>query len=162
MNHTLSDLFGMGTELSALQMATRGVVVFAFTLLMIRISGRRSLGQHSPFDACITVLLGAILARGVVGASPFWPTIATGGALVLLHRVIAMISSRVAGFDVLVNGRPRTLLAEGSIDRAAMRKALVSGADPSQALREHSVPDNPALAREIVLERNGVISVLKR
>ncbi len=162
MNDLLGVLFGSGTELTAPQMALRGVVVFAFTLLMIRISGRRSLGQHSPFDACITVLLGAILARGVAGASPFWPTIATGASLVLLHRAIAMISARVPGFDVLINGRPRTILTEGTVDPAAMRKALLSGADLLQALREHSVPENPALAREVVLERNGVISVLMR
>ncbi len=162
MNDMLSDLFGVGTELTAAQMALRGVFVFAFTLLMIRISGRRSLGQHSPFDACITVLLGAILARGVVGASPFWSTIATGGALVLLHRAIAMLSSRLPRFDVLVNGRPRTLVTEGAVDNGAMRKALVSAADLVQALREHSVPADLAQARQIVLERNGVISVLKR
>ena len=162
MNDMLSNLFGVGTELTAGQMAARGVLVFAFTLLMIRISGRRSLGQHSPFVACITVLLGSILARGVVGASPFWSTIAAGGALVLLHRAIAMLSSRLPRLDVLVNGRPRTLVTDGTIDNGAMRKALVSSADLLQALREHSVPADLALARQIVLERNGVISVLKR
>ena len=162
MNDMLVDLFGVGTHLTATQMALRGVVVFAFTLLMIRISGRRSLGQHSPFDACITVLLGSILARCVVGASPFWPTIATGVALVLVHRTIAMLSVRIPGFGVLVNGRPRTLVSEGTIDQAALRKGLVSSADLLQALREHSVPEDPSLARQVVLERNGVISVVKR
>ncbi len=162
MNDLINNLFGTGTELSPSQMALRGVLVFVFTLLLLRISGRRSLGQHSPFDACITVLLGSVLARGVVGASPFWSTIASGAALVLLHRAIAMVSSRVPSFDVLVNGRPRTLLADGAVDETAMQKALVSFADLSQALREHSVPADLTLARQIVLERNGVISVLKR
>ena len=162
MNDMLVDLFGVGTHLTATQMALRGVVVFAFTLLMIRISGRRSFGQHSPFDVCLTVLLGSILARGVVGASPFWPTIATGVALVLLHRLIAMLSGRLPGFAVLVNGRPRTLVREGIIDRVALRKGLVSSADLEQALREHAVPEDYSLARQIVLERNGIITVLKR
>jgi uncharacterized membrane protein YcaP (DUF421 family) len=162
MNYTLAELFGQGINLTAGQMTARGVVVFALTLLMIRISGRRSLGQHSAFDVCITVLLGSILSRCVVGASPFWPTVATGAALVLLHRAIAMLSVRLPRFDVLVNGRPRTLVTEGRVSEAALRKALVSRADLLQALREHSVPEDLALARQIVLERNGVISVLKR
>ncbi len=162
MNYTLLDLFGQGIHLTASQMIARGVVVFTLTLLMLRISGRRSLGQHSSFDACITVLLGAVLSRGVVGASPFWPTIATGVALVLLHRAIAMLSVRLPRFDVLVNGRPRTLLSDGRVSEAALRKGLVSAADLLQALREHSVPEDLTLARQIILERNGVISVLKR
>jgi uncharacterized membrane protein YcaP (DUF421 family) len=161
MNETLVDLFGVGTHLTATQMALRGVVVFALTLLMIRISGRRSLGQHSSFDVCITVLLGSVLARGVVGASPFWPTIATGLGLVLLHRAIGMVSARVPAIDILVNGRPRTLVSEGRVDASAMRKGLVSRADLLQALRENSVPEDPSLARRIVLERNGVISILQ-
>jgi uncharacterized membrane protein YcaP (DUF421 family) len=162
MNHTLVDLFGTGTELSATQMALRALAVFALTLLMIRVSGRRSLGQHSSFDVCITVLLGSVLSRAVVGASPFWPTIAAGFALVLLHRAIGMLSALLAGFDVLVNGRPRTLVLEGNIDQVAMRKGLVATADLLQALREESVPEDPARVKRMVLERNGRISILKR
>jgi uncharacterized membrane protein YcaP (DUF421 family) len=162
MNDMVANLFGVGTDLTATQMALRGLAVFALTLLMIRISGRRSIGQHSSFDACIPVLLGSVLARCVVGASPFWPTIATGVALVLLHRAIAMLSLRVPRFDVLVNGRPRTLVIDGTINHAAMRKGLVSSGDLLQALREHSVPEDLSLARQIVLERNGAISVLER
>lgn len=161
MNETLVDLFGVGTHLSATQMALRGLVVFALTLLMIRISGRRSLGQHSSFDVCITVLLGSILARGVVGASPFGPAIATGFGLVLLHRAIGMVSARVPAIDILVNGRPRTLVSEGRVDPSAMRKGLVSRADLLQALREKSVPEDPSRVRRVVLERNGVISILQ-
>jgi uncharacterized membrane protein YcaP (DUF421 family) len=111
---------------------------------------------------CVTVLLGSILARGVVGASPFWPTIAAGFALVLLHRVLGMLSARLPAFDVLVNGRPRVLVVDGNIDRSAMHKGLVSSADLLQALRVHSVPEDLSLVRQIVLERSGVLSVLKR
>src|SRR5579862_9709819 len=102
MTEILATLWGSGADLNAVQMSVRGVVVFA--LFLFRISGRRSLSQHSPFDACITVLLGAILSRCVVGASPFLPTIASGAALVLLHRAVAMLSVRFRRFDVLVNG----------------------------------------------------------
>ena len=114
MNDILTQLFGSSSDLNVLQMVLRGVLVFALTLLMYRISGRRSLGQHSLFDVCVTVLLGAILSRAVVGASPLLPTIATGFALVLFHRAIAHVSARSESFSTLVNGRPRTLVQDGS------------------------------------------------
>jgi uncharacterized membrane protein YcaP (DUF421 family) len=162
MNAILSTLFGEGTDLTVIQMVARGVTVFIFTLLMLRVSGRRSFGQHSPFDACITVLLGSILARAVAGASPFLPTIASGMALVLLHRAIAMISIRSPSMEKLVSGSPRTLVSNGELVSTALHKGLVSQADILQALREHAHAGSIADARLVTLERNGTISVLLR
>jgi uncharacterized membrane protein YcaP (DUF421 family) len=114
----LRSIFGEGSDLSISQMALRGVVVLVLTLAMIRLAGRRAFGQHSPFDACLTVLLGSILARCVVGASPFWPTIATGVVLALCHRAMAMLAIRSVKFDRWINGRPRVLARDGELNRA--------------------------------------------
>ncbi len=59
MDELASTLFGQGDDLDVLQMALRGAAVFLLTLAMIRVSGRRSVGQHRAFDACTTVLLGS-------------------------------------------------------------------------------------------------------
>jgi uncharacterized membrane protein YcaP (DUF421 family) len=158
----LFTVFGEGTDLTLTQMAARGVTVFVFTLCMLRISGRRSFGQHSPFDACITVLLGSILARAVAGASPFLPTIGTGVVLVVLHRAIAMISIRAPAVEKLLSGSPRTLVCDGKIIAAAQKRALVSTADILQALRERAQLESIGEAKKVTLERNGIISVLKR
>ncbi len=160
MESMLTALFGSGNALTAIQMSLRGVVIFFLTLLMLRISGRRSFGQHSPFDACITVLMGSILARAIVGASPFLPTVVTGIALVLLHRCIGMVSIRTPAIERLISGSPRTLVLDGVVDRHAAFKGLVSESDIIQALREQAATEDLTKARRVTLERNGVISVL--
>src|ERR1700709_2221876 len=99
----IDTLFGNGGHLNALQMTLRAVAVFALALAMIRVSGRRSFGQHRPFDSCTTVLLGAVLSRAVVGASPFWATMCAGAAIVALHRLIAMACLRWTWFETLVS-----------------------------------------------------------
>jgi hypothetical protein len=81
-------LFGQGSELEIWQMMARAVAIFFIALLLIRASGRRFFGQHAPFDACVTVLLGAVLSRAVAGASPFWATVAAGGALELQEALM--------------------------------------------------------------------------
>jgi uncharacterized membrane protein YcaP (DUF421 family) len=161
MHSFLVTVFGEGTDLSVEQMTARGVVVFTLTLAMLRVSGRRSFGQHSPFDACITVLLGSILARAVAGASPFVPTVAAGAAMVVLHRILAVVSVRSSRIERFLSGAPRVLASDGVLDPAALRKGLVSHADVMQALRERAQISDLSDSRKVILERNGIISVLK-
>ena len=158
MHEWVLMLFGQGEQLDALQMTLRAVAVFALTLLMIRAAGRRSLGQHRAFDACTTVLLGSVLSRAVVGASPFWPTMAAGAAIVVLHRLIAMASVRWPRFETLVSGDKRELVRGGQCDEAEMRQALVTHRDLDEAVRQKTGNEGARLERA-VLERDGRISV---
>ena len=70
----VNTVFGSGRDLDALQMAARAAAIFIAALVLIRISGRRSFGQRSPFDYVVAILLGATLSRVIVGASPAFPT----------------------------------------------------------------------------------------
>ncbi len=159
---TLRDLglvlFGDGTDLDPLQMALRALAVFVMTLAMIRMSGRRSIGQHRVFDAGTTVLLGAVLSRAVVGASPFWATMAAGLTIVVLHRLVAMASVRWPWFESLVSGDKRLLVRDGRRDESEMRKALVTPRDIDEALRKRAGDESAPLERA-VLERDGEITV---
>ncbi|NVM90562.1 uncharacterized membrane protein YcaP (DUF421 family) [Variovorax sp. SG517] len=155
-------LFGEGSELAAWQMGARALVVFFLALAMIRASGRRSFGQQSPFDTCITVLLGAVLSRAVVGASPFWSTMAAGVALVVTHRLVALASMRWQGFEDLINGHEITLVRDGRMDYDAMRHALVSRKDLDEALRQQAGGVRLDEVERAVLERDGKLSIVRR
>ena len=154
----LETFFGSHSDLNALQMSLRAVAVFVLALAMIRTSGRRSFGQHRPFDACTTVLLGAVLSRAVVGASPFWATMAAGATIVLLHRVIAMASMRWPWFETLISGDKRELVSSEVRNRAEMRRGLVTDRDLDEALRKKTGDEHSSVERA-VLERDGTINV---
>ena len=158
MRDIVQILFGDGEKLDALQMAMRSAVVFVLALAMLRVSGRRSFGQRRSFDACTTVLLGAVLSRAVVGASPFWPTMAAGGVIVLLHRLVAMASLRWPRFETLVSGDKRELVRDGRRDEEEMRKALITQRDLDESVRKKAGDERRPL-RRAVLERDGVITV---
>lgn len=161
MQTWLLQWFGENSNLSALQMSLRAAACFFLLLTMIRLSGRRSFGQHTPFDACVSVLLGAILSRAVVGTSPFFETVAACFSIALLHRLTAMLSVRFAVVDRLMNGKPRMLVCKGDKDPKQMRRALISDADLIQALRERANTEQLDSIQKVTLERNGNISVLR-
>jgi uncharacterized membrane protein YcaP (DUF421 family) len=158
MSSLVDTLFGSGSDLSALQMSLRTVAVFSMTLGFIRIAGRSSFGQHRPFDACTTVLLGSVLSRAVVGASPFWPTMCAGAVIVVMHRAIALVSLYWPSFEVAVAGRERELVRRGRTVRDQMRKGLVTQRDLDEAVRKKVGAAGAPLERA-VLERDGVITV---
>lgn len=154
-------LFGSGTELDSLQMADRAIAVFLLTFAMLRLSGRRSFGQHRAFDACTTVLLGSVLSRAVVGASPFWPTMAAGVAIVVLHRLIASASARWPRFEQFIAGDKRELIRDGARDQRSMLDGLLSDRDLDEAVRGKTGDEATPLDRA-VLERDGSITVKPR
>ncbi len=152
-------LFGADNILTAGQMAVRAALVFVLTLVLIRVSGRRSVGQRTPFDAATTVLLGAILSRGVVGASSFGATVAAAVVLVLLHRVVGWASVRWDGFDVWVNGRDRVVVSEGKRHPQELARALITQRDLVEAIRKKLGRVDWSHVEGATLERDGEMSI---
>ena len=155
-------LFGEGSDLEIWQMAARAMVMFFIALLLIRASGRRSFGQHTPFDACVTVLLGAVLSRAVVGASPFLATVAAGAALVLIHRAMSIATARWPRLEDMVSGREVVIIRDGLLDRQAMLNALLTERNLREAVRQKLGNSDFSRVALAILERDGKITVIGR
>jgi len=154
-------LFGKGPELEIWQMAMRAMTIFFIALVLIRASGRRSFGQHSPFDACVTVLLGAVLSRAVVGASPFWATVAAGAALVAIHRALSVATVRWPSVEDVVAGYEIVVIRDGQLDRQAMRRALLTERNLAEAVRQKLGACDFSRVSLAMLERDGKITVIE-
>src|ERR1700754_300828 len=100
----LVTIFGEGKDLGVLQMSCRGIVVFIIALALIRLSGRRSFGIRTPLDNIITISLGAILSRAIVGASAFLPIIVCCFVIVTLHRGFSWLVVNNKAFGRFIEG----------------------------------------------------------
>src|SRR5881275_2627924 len=127
MNTSLSfdTLLGLGLEpkqLTFLQCSVRGVIVFAATLIMVRLSSKRSLAEKTAFDAVLIVIIASVLARAINGSAAFFPTIGTGFVLVILHRLLGAAAYYSHGFGILIKGNPSILVQNGRLERKNMRR----------------------------------------
>lgn len=157
----LLDLFGEGKDLNILQMSLRSFIIFLYTLFLIRLSGRRSFGFNAPLDLIVTILLGAILSRAVVGASPFLPTLGSGFIISALHRLFAFLAVKHHTFGKITKGIKKPLYENGYFMRKNMTRFLVSEEDIREALRLNLGNESLNDIKTIYIERNGKISIIK-
>jgi uncharacterized membrane protein YcaP (DUF421 family) len=158
----LFTFFGEGKDLDALQMSCRGIVVFIIAFLLIRISGRRSFGIRTPLDNIITISLGAILSRAVVGASGFVPVIVCCFVIVTLHRGFGWLIVHHKAFGRFVEGNKITVFENGKFVGKHLEKGLVCEEDILQGVRKSALTENLDSIDKVYMERNGEISAIRK
>ena len=156
------DIFGQGKDLNVLQMSCRGIVVFIITLLLIRISGRRSFGMRTPLDNIIVITLGALLGRGIVGASSFLPVVVCSLVLVSMHRAFGWAMAHNKRFAELVEGKKILLFEDGQFLEKKLDDALLCKEDVIRGVRKTALTDNLEKIDKIYIENTGEISPVKK
>ena len=162
INQLFGDLLHKDDHLTDWQMTDRAVVAFLLAIILVRLAGRRSFGLQSPFDTVISLLLGATLSRGVVGASSFAGTLGACLVLVILHRLLAYVCLHSAVVSRLVSGKNKVLYEDGRLNQGNMKAMLVSEQDLEDAVRLHGNEATLESVEKVMIERNGQISIVKK
>ncbi len=144
-----------------LQIFGRTAAVYVVVLLGVRLSGKREVGQMTPFDLTLLLLISNAVQNAMTGPD----TSLVGGAvaaatLLILNYVIAEVSGGNRRFRRFIQGQPSLLIHDGQVLNAHMAKEHVSMDELQRSLREHGISNfhDVALA---VLEVDGSISCLK-
>jgi uncharacterized membrane protein YcaP (DUF421 family) len=159
----LNGFLGVGIEpknLTFVQIAVRGIIVFVATLVMVRFGDKRFLSKKTAFDAILGLILASMLARAVNGSSAFWQTLGGGFVLVALHRIIAFGSRRWHAFGIIVKGTSDLVVQDGKIVEAGMLKNDLSEHDLHEDLRMRAQVDDLNKVKAAYAERNGHISIV--
>src|SRR2546425_11088832 len=118
LSQLLHTFLGIGTEprdLTFLQVSVRGVIVFIATLIMVRLSSKRSLAEKTAFDAVLVVIIGSMLSRAINGSAAFLPTLGSGFVLVLVHRLFGLTAFYSHAFGIVLKGKPAVLVQNGRL-----------------------------------------------
>lgn len=165
MKNALDFLFGLHADshtITAVQMTMRAGVLFFVALALLRFSGKHTFGGSTAFDMVVKIMLGAVLSRAVVAASPFWGTVLAGFVFVGLHRLLAWAACRSEWVGWLVKGEAHLLAQHGRIDAKHLRRLNISEKDLLEGLHTNGNLASLDQAEAVYLERNGRISVVKK
>jgi uncharacterized membrane protein YcaP (DUF421 family) len=140
----------------------RGLVVYVALLLGIRLFGRRELGQMTPFDLVVILLIANALQNAMLGPD----SSVTGGLIVaatllIANRLVATSAYRLPWLRRIAEGGPILLINNGGVLTSRLRREGIELADLEQAAREHGVKDLTEVDTA-VLEVDGTVSIIPR
>lgn len=160
----LTAIFGVQQHVDLAQQCARAVLLFAYGLMLLRLSGRRTFGHWSALDVILSIIVGSALGRAMTGSAPLLGTMTAAAVLVVLHVLLGKAVTHSAWLARIVEGDAVLLARNGIIDQGACTAHMISQADLAEALRHEGLDpdcglDNIKLA---VLEPSGKLSVIKQ
>lgn len=140
--------------------AVRTLIAYVALVAGFRVFGRRQLGQMTPIDLVVILLIANALQNAMVGSD----TSVTGGlvaagTLLASNRVFVIARRRLRWFDRVAEGGPILLVSGGEVLSDRLAHEGIDLADLQQAAREHGVPDL-AEVEAAVLEVDGTVSII--
>lgn len=144
-----------------LEVCFRTAVMFVWLLLMIRVIGKRGVGQFSVLELSIVVALGSAAGDPMFYADvPLLHAMLVVSLVVLMQRGLAWWIIRSERVETFLEGTPIELIRDGVLDLAALAQARLSLEDVFENLRQAGVRQLGQVERAY-LEQNGHISVIQ-
>jgi uncharacterized membrane protein YcaP (DUF421 family) len=141
------------------ELVARAAVIYSFLLFILRLTGKRQVGQLAPFDLVLLLVLSNAVQNAMVG-----PDSSVGGGmivcstLVALNGLIGYLTYRSKTLEALIEGRPQIIIHNGVLDEAVMRREKITHHELMSSLRAAGCA-TPIEVHFAILENNGYITV---
>jgi uncharacterized membrane protein YcaP (DUF421 family) len=147
-------------EVSVVEKIVRSVVIYLFLLAAFRFGGKRQIGQLTPFDLVVLLVISNVLQNAIIG-----PDNSVGGGLIgavvilALNAVVVEITFRSKRARRVLEASPTVLIHNGRVLHESLNRERITLEDLHAAMRRAGVLD-VSHVRVAVLEENGGISVI--
>jgi uncharacterized membrane protein YcaP (DUF421 family) len=144
------------------EIVLRASIVYFVLLGLLRLSGKRTVGQFTPFDLLVLVLLGdAVQGSMIAGDESLQGGLILVFTLLTWNRLVGFVTARSEPIARVVEGKAEILARNGKVFEDALKSADLILDDLEEAMREQDCATISQI-RLAVLEKDGRISVLKR
>jgi uncharacterized membrane protein YcaP (DUF421 family) len=158
MHDTWKDMFVMGLPL--LEKILRPVIVYAFLVVGLRLSGKRELVQLNPFDLVVLLTLSNTVQNAIIGDD----NSVTGGiigatSLLLINYLVVRFLYGHRKLDQIVEGKADVLIERGKLHTERLKKELITMSQLEAAARKQGF-DSLREVHECVLEPGGTLTFI--
>ena len=144
-----------------LEVCLRTGVIYFVVLIGVRLSGKREVGQMTPFDLTLLLLISNAVQNAMTGPdTSLVGGVVAASTLLILNYLIAELSGGNRRFRKFVQGQPSLMVHDGQVIMAHMAKEHISMDELQRTMREHGIGSLKDVALA-VLEVDGSISFLK-
>lgn len=131
-------------------------------LLMVRLSGHRTLAQLNAFDLIVTVALGSTLASVITSKDvALSQGLLAFAALIAMQCLLSHLATRSRRLETVINGEPVLLVHRGTLLEKALERTRITGDEVKAAARSQGLAGIGEV-EAVVLETNGKLSVVRR
>jgi len=147
-------------DVSGFEIIARTFIIYAVLVLALRLAGKRELGQMTPFDLVVLLLISNAVQNAMVGSDvSLTGGLIAAGVLISANYGVAAARERVTWFREAVEGTPSVIVSNGKLIAQNMRREGLEEEEVMMALREHGI-DKLEEVRLAVIETDGSISVM--
>ncbi|WP_298438632.1 YetF domain-containing protein [Ottowia sp.] len=144
------------------EFVVRGVVVYLFLLVFLRLTGRRQIGQYDPFDLILLLILSNAVQNSMnAGDNSLVGGLISALTLIGCHVLMSRLTWMSPRLARWIDGRPRVLIRTGQLDADTMRDERLTSDDVHAALRAAGCLHTHEVERATI-ENNGQITVVLR
>lgn len=144
------------------EFVVRGVVVYAFLLFFLRITGRREMGQYDPFDLILLLILSNAVQNSMnAGDNSLLGGLISALTLIGCHALMAQLSWRYPRVGRWIDGKPQILIHAGQLDHQVMHAEQLTPDDVQAALRAAGCLHTYEV-QQATIETSGQITVVLR
>jgi uncharacterized membrane protein YcaP (DUF421 family) len=144
------------------ELIVRALLVYAFLVILLRLSGKRQIGQLAPFDLVLLLVLSNAVQNSINGGdNSLVGGMISAATLVGVNYAIGYATFKNKKLEILVEGRPQVIIHNGRVFEDVMVSARLTHHELASALRRSGC----SCAEEVqtaILENNGAISVVPR
>jgi uncharacterized membrane protein YcaP (DUF421 family) len=140
----------------------RTFVVYLTVLILLRVAGKRELGQMTPFDLVVILVIANAVQNAMTGGdNSLVGGIIAATTLTATNIAVGRWGNRIPFFRRLVASEPRVLLRDGRPIKEALDEERIDLEELEMAARQHGIADL-ADVTAAVLEQDGSISIIPK
>jgi len=137
-------------------------IIYILVLIVMRMMGKREIGQMQPFELVIAIMIADLAAvpmsdTGIPITSGIVPIL----ALLLFQLIISIINLKSITIRKIICGKPRMLIFRGKIDEQALKKEKITINELQEKLRQKSI-FTIGDVEYAILETSGELSVIQK